>query len=59
MGMYLELHRGHVYSLQSRIAEHAEGTVRAVKLVYRVTETDDSESKKRTAVQGPGFGVKW
>lgn len=41
------------------IAEHGKGTVRAVKLVYKVEETDEGEFTQETSVQGREFGSAW
>jgi hypothetical protein len=44
---------------ENRIAEHGEGKVRAVKLVYKVDETNEEHSGHGAAVQGRELGSNW
>jgi hypothetical protein len=44
---------------EDRIAEHSEGKVRAVKLVYKVDETDENQFGQETTVQGRELGSNW
>lgn len=42
-----------------RIAEHAQGLVKAVKLVYKVAETNDVVSRSDAAMKAPELGSNW
>lgn len=44
---------------EDSIAEHGNGTVKAVKLVYKVEETDEGKLEQGTAVQGRELGSNW
>jgi hypothetical protein len=44
---------------ENSIAEHGEGKVRAVKLVYKVDETNQGQFGNGTAVQGRELGSNW
>jgi hypothetical protein len=41
------------------IAEHGKGTVRAVKLVYKVEGTDEGQLEQGAAVEGRELGSNW
>jgi hypothetical protein len=41
------------------IAEHGEDKVRAVKLVYKVDDTDDGQLGQGTSVRGRELGSNW
>ena len=43
----------------TRIAEHANGQVKAVKLVYKVSESDDAVSGSGSAIKAPELGSNW
>jgi regulator of RNase E activity RraB len=47
------------YLQEHRIAEHGEGKVRAVKLVYKVAETDEVHFSQGETVQGRDLGSNW
>jgi hypothetical protein len=48
-----------IYANNNSIAEHSEGKVRAVKLVYKVDETDEGVSGPDSAIQGRELGSNW
>jgi hypothetical protein len=43
----------------SRLAEHANGEVKAVKLVYTVADTDGTNSQGEAAIKWKELGSKW
>lgn len=53
------LRKGGLAGIPGGIAEHAEGKVRAVKLVYKVAETDEAQSGQDGTIQGRELGAKW
>jgi hypothetical protein len=42
-----------------RLAEHANGEVKAVKLVYKVADTDGADSQGEAAIKWKDLGSKW
>ena len=42
-----------------RLAEHANGEVKAVKLVYKVADADGPESQGDAAIKWKELGSKW
>jgi len=42
-----------------RFAEFASGKVRAVKLVYKVSETGSAVSGREAAIKAPELGSNW
>ncbi|KAL5372953.1 hypothetical protein PMIN02_012516 [Paraphaeosphaeria minitans] len=53
------LRKGGLAGIAGGIAEHGEGKVRAVKLVYKVDETDEGVSGLVSAIRGREIGSNW
>jgi hypothetical protein len=59
MGRFMNSKRWQVFTNVPRLKEHADGNVKAVKLVYKVAETKETSSGSSSVIKGPELGSNW
>lgn len=53
------LRTGGLNGIPNGLAEHAAGSVKAVKLVYKVAETEDTVNGDGATIEAPELGSNW